>query len=121
MNYEQIGTIITESIRSQLAKKGLVVRRTGYCKKTERTVHATVEGDVVEVRHHRHWDIGRWEIHGNYAIIPQSYFDKFEPRLDTSSTNKKPIYYYPAERTKTYSTIAGDLLLAVTDTPTNLN
>ena len=116
MDINKIGTIITESIRSQLASKGLIVRRTGYCTKTSPTVKAEVNDDIVEVYHHHHWDIGRWEIHGNYAIIPQSYIEKEEPLVDYSiASNKRPVYYFQANRTTTYSSIAGGLLLAVSE------
>jgi hypothetical protein len=114
MDSEKIGTIVTESIRSQLASHGFVVRRTGYCKKTTPAVYTKVEGDIVEVYHRDHWDVGRWEIHGDYGKIPKSYFDKFSPLLDKSNaSNQKAIYYFVAERTKTYSSVAGDLLLAL--------
>ena len=114
MNSEKISIIVNESIRSQLASYGFVVRRTGYCKKTTPTIYTKIEGDIVEVYTRNHWDIGRWEIHGDYNKIPKSYFDKFSPLLEKGNTsNQKSIYYFVAERTKTYSSVAGDLLLAI--------
>ena len=108
-----LSSFFTHAIREQLSRAGLAVRRTGYDKRTSPTVKATVEGDVVKVEHLRHWDIGRWEIHGNYEAIPQTYFDKHSPDSEGDGIETPLVYYFAADRSKTYSKVAGDLLMSL--------
>ena len=109
-----LSCFFTKAIRDQLSRKGLAVRRTGYDKRTSPTVQAvTHEDGVVEVSHLRSWDIGRWEILGDYEAIPQSYFDKHRPESEGDGVDEPVVYYFPADRSRTYSSVAGDLLLAV--------
>ena len=108
-----LSSFFTHAIREQLSRFGLVVRRSGYDKRTSPTVQATVEGDVVKVEHLKHWDIGRWEIHGDYDAIPQSYFDQHRPETEGDGIEEPVLYFFPADRSKTYSSVAGDLLLSL--------
>jgi hypothetical protein len=109
-----LSSFFTKAIRDQLARKGLSVHRTGYDRRTSPTVSATTHEDgVVEVQHLKSYDIGRWEIHGDYEAIPQSYFNEHKPCTEGDGIDTPVIYYYEADKTRTYSSVAGALLLAV--------
>ena len=109
-----LSSFFAHSIKEQLARKGLLVIRTGYDKRTSPTVKADVNDDgVVEVSNLKSYDIGRWEIHGDYGCIPPSYFSKHAPETEGDGIDEKLIYYFNADKTRTYSSVAGDLLMSV--------
>ncbi len=113
-DHVHLSSFFTKAIKEQLSRKGLYVRRAGYDKRTSPTVSAVVHEDgVVEVQHLRSYDIGRWEIHGDHDVIPQSYFDKHQPESEGDGVEEPLVYFYQADKSRTYSSVAGDLLLAI--------